>query len=64
MSPRIRKLIGSFAVVTFMAVYIWLATIIAARLRITARPSLRFRLAGIGWGVPLFPFITWMQRPR
>lgn len=65
MSPRVRKLVGSFVVLAFMSGYIWAATLIAARLPDNQFARLAFyAVAGIGWGVPLFPFITWMQRPR
>ena len=63
MSPRIRKLIGAVAMVAFMAGYIWAATLVAARLPDHQLARLAFfAVAGIAWGVPLFPLITWLQR--
>lgn len=63
MSPRLRKLIGSLGIVAFMAAYIWLATLIAARLPDNQLVRLVFfAVAGIGWGFPLFPLISWVQR--
>jgi len=63
MTPRARKLIGSFGILIFMTAYIWLGTIIAEK--VPAHPAaqiLFFAVAGIGWGFPLFPFIAWMNR--
>ena len=65
MPPRLRRLIGCLGIVAFMAAYIWLATLIAARLPDNRVAHLAFfALAGVLWGVPLFPLITWIQRPR
>ena len=65
MSPRTRRLVGCLGIVAFMAVYIWVATLIAARLPDSrAAEFVFFALAGVLWGVPLFPLISWIQRPR
>jgi hypothetical protein len=63
MQPRTRKLVGTLAVVLFLAVYIWLASLLAARLPSNQWAQLAFfAVAGIAWGFPLFPLISWMQR--
>ncbi len=63
MSPHVRKLFGAFAIVGFMAAYIWGATLIAARLPDNQWAKLAFfAVAGIGWGFPLFPLIAWLER--
>ena len=65
MPPRTRKLVGSLAILGFMAAYIWGATLLAARLPDNRAVELAFYgLAGVLWGVPLFPLISWIQRPR
>ena len=63
MSPRVRKLFGSVLVVAFMAAYIWGAAALSARVPDSQIAKLiYFAVAGIAWGFPLFPLITWMQR--
>lgn len=65
MSARLRKLIGLFAILAFLTLYI----AVAARLSDLVPSSgpwkfLYFALAGTLWGVPLFPLISWMSRGR
>ena len=66
MPPRVRKIFGAFAITGFMALYIWVATLIAARLPDNQFAQLAFfGVAGIAWGFPLFPLIAWLERgPR
>jgi hypothetical protein len=65
MPPRTRRLVGCLAIVAFMAAYIWLATVIAGRLPENRAVQFAFSaLAGVLWGVPLLPLISWIQRPR
>jgi hypothetical protein len=65
MQPRLRSFIGSMAILAFMAVYIWAATLVADRLPDNmAIKMLFFAVAGLGWGVPILPFISWMNRGR
>jgi hypothetical protein len=65
MTPRLRKLIGLFAILGFLAVYV----AVAAKLSDFVPPAgpwrlIYFALAGTLWGVPLFPLISWMSRER
>jgi hypothetical protein len=65
MSARLRKLIGLFAILGFLAAYV----LVAARISdfVPAAGPWRlvyFALAGTLWGVPLFPLISWMSRGR
>ncbi|MCA3722204.1 DUF2842 domain-containing protein [Phenylobacterium sp.] len=65
MQPRLRSFIGSMAILAFMAVYIWAATLVADRLPDNmAIKMLFFAVAGLGWGVPILPLISWMNRGR
>ena len=62
MPPRLRKLIGSAAVVAFLLGYIWAMTILADR--VPPNPwiqTLFFAVAGVLWGVPIIPLIRWMN---
>lgn len=53
------------AILVFMAVYIWAATLLADRLPDNmAIKMLYFAVAGLGWGLPILPLISWMNRGR
>ena len=68
MSPPLRSLIGSLAMLAFLAGYIWLATAIAARLPDAPWAWLVFyAVVGSAWGVPLIPLLSWIAgkpKPR
>lgn len=65
LSARIRKLFGLVAMMAFLAAYIWLAMAIADRLPQHWAAQLAFYVvAGLGWGVPILPLISWMNRGR
>ncbi|MFM8753728.1 MAG: DUF2842 domain-containing protein [Phenylobacterium sp.] len=65
MQPRLRSFVGSMAILVFMAVYIWAATLVADRLPDNmAIKMLYFAVAGLGWGLPILPLISWMNRGR
>jgi hypothetical protein len=63
MNPRIKKLIGGVGILAFLAVYISLAIVVAELL--PAWPLVKlvyFVVVGVAWGVPIIPFITWMNK--
>jgi hypothetical protein len=68
MSPRLRSLVGSLAMLVFLAFYVWLATFIGAHL--PDRPwvvLLYYGIVGTAWGLPLIPLLSWINkghRPR
>jgi hypothetical protein len=66
MRVRARKLIGTVALLTFLAVYALAVASIGAG-RITSAPALAqfafFLVAGLAWVVPAGLLIRWMQRP-
>ena len=65
MPARVRKLIGSVAILVFLAAYVALAVTVADRLPNHWAAHLAFFLiVGMAWGVPLLPLITWMNRGR
>ncbi len=63
MNPRLRKAVAGLFVLGFLAFWIWGAVLIAAMIPDTSKPLryLFFVVAGCGWGVPLFPIITWAE---
>lgn len=63
MNPRVKKLIGLVGILVFLLLYMGAAVQIAQRLPDHgAARGVFFVLAGVLWGVPLFPLITWMNR--
>ena len=63
MGPRLRKLIGSIAVVLFLGAYIVAAVTLAERLPDNRLAQLAyFLVAGVAWGVPLLPLFRWVER--
>ena len=65
MSARIRKLIGGIGLMVFLAAYVWAATAISDRLPDNMVLKLVFfSVAGVGWGVPILPLLSWMNRGK
>jgi preprotein translocase subunit SecD len=65
MSARLRKFIGLFAVLAFLAGYIVMVIAIADRLPQNWFVQLAvFGGAGIVWGLPLKPLFRWMNSGR
>lgn len=65
MSPRLRKLIGLLAILAFLSAYVVAVATLGDRVpRIWWAQVLYFGVAGVLWGVPLFPLIAWMNRGR
>jgi len=65
MSPRLRKLIGLVAILGFLVAYVAAVATIGEHLpQNWVVQVIFYGLAGMLWGVPLFPLITWMNRGR
>jgi hypothetical protein len=65
MSPRLRKLIGLVAILAFLVLYMGAVAQIAGHLPDHGPWQLIFFvLAGVLWGVPILPLISWMNRER
>lgn len=67
MPLRLRKLVGTFALVTLVVLYALLATTIATY-RLAESPwwvhLLYFLLSGLIWILPAMLIIRWMERPQ
>jgi hypothetical protein len=66
--PRTRKALAGAITLVFLLVWLVVALGLAAYIPDPWRPVF-FAVAGIGWGVPLFPLFTWaehgtLRRPR
>jgi len=63
MPPRIKKIVGSIAMLAFLAVYAFAAILIADL--IPDHPALDliyFVVAGLAWVLPIIPLMAWMDR--
>lgn len=67
MPLRLRKLVGTFALVMLVVLYALLATTIATY-RLAESPwwvhLLYFLLSGLIWILPAMAIIRWMERPQ
>jgi hypothetical protein len=65
MSARLRKLIGLFGVLAFLLLYVGAVARLAAFVPDHGLWQAVFYIAaGVLWGVPILPLISWMNRPR
>ena len=66
MSPRLRKLVGSAAMLAYLFAYIVIALAVADRLPDSNLVRLAYyAVVGTVWGLPLYPLFVWMNRaPR
>ena len=63
MTPRIKKIIGGLGIMAFLAGYIALAATIGGLLPdMILVKAIYYAVVGIGWGVPLIPLLTWMNK--
>ena len=62
MNPRLRRLIAALGTVVFLAFYVWAVIAIGDRLPDSPLIDMAFfAIAGIAWGIPLFPLIMWAE---
>jgi hypothetical protein len=65
MSARLRKLIGMIGILAFLTAYVVAVATLGDHVpKLWWVQAIYFGLAGVLWGVPLFPLITWMNRGR
>jgi hypothetical protein len=65
MSMRLRKLVGLFGILAFILFYLGLVIRLSAY--VPTHGPLQFAfyaLAGVCWGIPILPLISWMNRGR
>ena len=65
MSPRVRKLIGTFALFALVIVWSLVAMAIAQFPPIFNNPwiaGVYYLVAGIGWVLPAMPLVRWMLK--
>jgi len=60
---RLRKLIGGIGILVFLGAYVWLFTSLYDVLPNNRAVHLvYFVVAGLGWGLPLMPLMSWMGK--
>jgi hypothetical protein len=65
MTPRVRKLIGLFGILAFLLLYVGAVARVAQHVPDHGVWQFAFyALAGVCWGVPVLPLISWMNRER
>lgn len=65
MPTRLRKLVGMIGILVFLALWVVIAVTLADHLPSHwALQLVYFAIVGFGWGIPLIPFIRWMNRGR
>ena len=65
MPARVRKLIGGAAILAFLLFYMGLMAAVADHLPNQQAIKLAFFVvAGMAWGAPLIPLISWMNRGK
>ena len=66
MQQRMRKLVGTIVLVTFVSFYALVAMTIAAAKLPGTSGLVQFAfyvVAGLAWVIPTLPLISWMQKP-
>jgi hypothetical protein len=62
MGPRGRRLVASLGTVVFLIFYVWAVIAIGDHLPNSPWIDMAFfAVAGIAWGVPLFPLFKWAE---
>jgi hypothetical protein len=60
---RVRKLIGGIGILVFLGAWIWVFTSLYDLLPNNRAVQLvYFVVAGLGWGLPLMPLMSWMGK--
>lgn len=65
MPLRLKKIFGALLVVVFMLFWVWLAVSLSGFVPDNKFWEMIFyTIAGLGWGVPLFPLLQWMEKTK
>ena len=65
MNERVQKLIGLMGIMVFLAAYIIAVTLVSDHIPQHWAARMAFYvIAGIGWGIPILPLISWMNTGR
>jgi hypothetical protein len=62
---RPKNLLGGIAILVFLLAYVSVALVVADHLPDNQAVRLAFyAIAGMAWGVPILPLVSWMARER
>ena len=62
MGPRTRRFVAAVGTLAFLALYVWAVIAVGDRLPDSMWIDLIFYgVAGIAWGVPLIPLLSWAE---
>lgn len=65
MGPRTRSAVASIGVVAFLIFYVWAVVSLASCVPdVWWAQVLYFAVAGLAWGVPILPLISWAGRAK
>ena len=65
MNARVRKLIGLVGILAFLLLYMGVVARVSEHIPAGGPwQFVFFALAGVLWGVPILPLISWMNRGR
>ena len=65
MGPRTRSAVASIGVVAFLIFYVWAVVSLASFVPdVWWAQVLYFAVAGLAWGVPSLPLISWAGRAK
>lgn len=63
MNPRLKKAIGTVAILVFLALYAMAAVSLHGLLpKSFLLEMVYFAIVGTAWGLPLFPLLSWMNK--
>jgi hypothetical protein len=63
MGPRTRRFVAAVGAIAFLGFYVWAVVAIGDRLPASTWIDLIFySIAGIAWGIPLIPLLSWAER--
>ena len=63
--PALPLFVAAIGALGFLAFYVWAAVAISDRLPASMWIDLVFYgIAGIAWGIPLIPLLSWAERKR
>ena len=65
MGPRTRSAVASIGVLAFLIFYVWAVVSLASFVPdVWWAQVLYFAVAGLAWGVPILPLISWAGRTK
>lgn len=65
MNGRLKSFLGGIAILVFLLAYVSVALMLADHLPDNQMARLAFfAVAGLAWGVPLIPLLSWMAKGR